>query len=641
MSSADNSVMGDDAHASGSSSQSRSQNARFLALVVGCIGVVYGDIGTSPLYAFREAVHQVASGGVTAPEVYGILSMIIWALMFVVTIKYILFLLRADNRGEGGILSLMALVRKKGEGNTGWIFFAGVLGCALFYGDAAITPAISVLSAIEGLHLVTPALDKIVLPLSMLILFLLFCAQKAGTGKVSLLFGPITALWFAALAASGLYWIVQNPAILQAFSPHYAAVFMVEHGWLSFAVLGAVFLAVTGAEALYADMGHFGRKPIQVAWVFFVFPALVLNYLGQGALILARPEAIENPFYLMVPDWALVPMVVLATAATIIAGQAVITGAYSLTRQAIQLGFLPRMEIRHTSAHQEGQIYMPKVSAGLLIAVMLLCATFHTSSALAAAYGIAVIGTMIVSTLLSIMLIVRVWGRSMAFALVVTLPFIVIELIFLAANMMKVFQGGIVPLAFAVFVVLLMATWVRGTAYLTMRARRQSISTADLIEILDRDPPHIVEGTAIFLTSDPKTVPVAFTQNLKHNQVMHRRNVIMTIVGAPVPKLEDSQRIQMEPLSSTMVRMVVSYGFMEKPDVIAALDYARRYGFDVDHENATFFLGRRKIVSDPFRGLPGWQDKLYILLSKMGTEATDFYNIPRTQVVEMGVQVAV
>ncbi len=617
------------------------EKSRMSALVIGCIGVVYGDIGTSPLYAFREAAHQISDDGIRPEEIYGILSLLIWALIIIVTLKYVLFLLKMDNRGEGGILSLMALAQKAVGKNTGIIFLAGVAGAALFYGDSVITPAISVLSAVEGLKLVTPAFNHSILPISMGILVLLFAMQKYGTAKVSILFGPITAIWFLAMAVSGTVWIVKNPIILSSLLPTYGLSFLLEHGWLSLAVLGAVFLAVTGAEALYADLGHFGRKPIQIAWIWFVCPALTLNYLGQGALLLENPNTIDNPFYYLVPEWALLPMVILATLATIVAAQAVITGAFSLTSQAIQLGLLPRMEIRHTSAKQEGQIYMPRVNTYILIGVLLLCVTFQNSSNLASAYGIAVTGTMIASTILSFVVFRHVFGKGPLVAGLIIAPFLIVELVFMSANMMKLLEGGFVPLILGLVVVLLMSTWVSGTRYLYKMAHRKSVPVSDLAEMLDRETPPIIPGTAIFLTSDPQVAPETLMQNLKHNFILHEKNIILTVSVAHIPKIPENQRLMIEPISSHFTRVVLNFGFMETPDVTRALYQAAWQGFDIDVENASFFLGRRKIVSDPRHGLPGWQDKIYISMSKSAVEATDFYRIPANQVIEIGTRVVV
>lgn len=611
------------------------------ALLIGCIGVVYGDIGTSPLYAFREAAHQASQGGLHPIEIFGILSLIIWSLIVIVTLKYVLLLLRADNKGEGGVLSLFTLVQKNAGRAGPLVFFGALTGAALFYGDAMITPAISVLSAVEGIKIVTPALEHYILPLAMTILILLFSLQRTGTGKVASFFGPITILWFLTLALVGTIWIVRNPEVLISFNPYYAAMFLITHSEMSLIILGAIFLAVTGVEALYVDLGHFGRKPIQRAWLYLVFPALTLNYLGQGALLLSLPEATEHPFFLMVPQWALMPMVGLATLATIIASQATITGAFSLTRQAIQLGFLPRMEIRHTSADNAGQIYMPKINSYLMFGVILLCVLFRSSSALASAYGIAVNGTMIVTTIMAFFAIRIVWKKSWLVCLLLTVPFLCIEGVFLTSNMMKVADGGYIPLGFAAFCVLLMSVWVYGTAYLYRKSQKESVSTADLVETLDRKPLHMVEGTAIFLTSDPLVAPDALLQNLKHNRILHETNVILTVQIAHVPKIAESQRLVIEPLSSHMTRIIINFGYMETPDVPKALYQASWYGFDIDVENATFFLNRRKIVPDHHTGLPRWLDNMYVAMTRTAVAATDFYRIPLGRVVEMGTQMAI
>ncbi len=606
------------------------------ALLIGCIGVVYGDIGTSPLYAFREAAHHIAGDGVTNNEILGILSLILWSLTLIVTIKYVLFLLRVDNRGEGGVLSLMALTQRSTSTNIGIVFFAGIAGAALFFGDGAITPAISVLSAIEGTKLITPAFERFILPISMAIIIGLFSVQKHGTAKVSRFFGPITVVWFIALGAGGLYWIMKQPIVLTAINPALAFQFLFSHGFLSFVVLGSVFLAVTGAEALYSDLGHFGRKPIQIAWLYFVFPCLALNYMGQGALLMTLPATIENPFFLLYPEWALIPMVILATLATIIAAQAVITGAFSVARQAIQLGLLPRMEIRHTSEHQEGQIYMPKINTLLLYSVLFLCLVFGNSSDLASAYGIAVTGTFVASSIIALNYLARVKGKGYLFASAVMLPLIFIEITFLSSNMLKVFDGGFVPLVFGVYFILLIITWVKGTKYLITKAQAQAIALIDLAEILERDTPHIVGGTAIFLTSDPANAPETMMLNLKHNQVLHEKNIILTIVLAQVPRIPIEQRVQVEVVNHRLSRVVINFGFMETPNVPAALYRARAIGYDIDVENASFFLGHRKIIPDARFGLPGWQDGIYVALAKSAIDATDFFRIPPAQVVEIG-----
>lgn len=610
--------------------------SHFRSLLIGCIGVVYGDIGTSPLYAFREAAHHIANDGVTNYEVLGILSLILWALTITVTIKYVLFLLRADNEGEGGILSLMALTRKSIGNKMGLVFFAGITGAALFFGEASITPAISVLSAVEGTELITPTFSKYVLPIAMAIIIGIFSVQKHGTGSVSKFFGPITIIWFLALAAGGVYWIIKQPFVLHSFNPLYGIRFLFNHGFISFIVLGSVFLAVTGAEALYSDLGHFGRKPIQTAWLYFVFPCLALNYLGQGALLMSLPATLDNTFFLLYPEWALVPMVILATLATIIAAQAVITGAYSVARQAIQLGFIPRMEIRHTSEKQEGQIYMPKINSFLLYSVLFLCLVFGSSSALASAYGIAVTGTMVASSIIAFFYLAKVRQKGFVVAGLVIAPLIFVEMVFFSSNLLKLFDGGFVPLLFGLYFILLIYTWVKGTKYLTTKAQSQTISTLDLAEMIERNPPHIVEGTAIFLTSDPVYAPETIMQNLKHNQILHEHNFILTIEPTSSPRVGMANRASFEKISQRITVIKLRFGFMETPNVPAALYRARALGCNIDIENASFFLGHRKIIADSRFGLPGWQDDIYVAMTKMSVDATEFFQIPPSQVVEIG-----
>ncbi len=608
----------------------------FKALLIGCIGVVYGDIGTSPLYAFRQAATHIAGDGVTNYEILGILSLILWALMLLVTVKYVLFLLKVDNKGEGGILSLMALTQKSARRSMGVVFLAGVAGAALFFGDAAITPAISVLSAVEGTKLITPAFDKFIMPMAIIIIITLFSVQRHGTSGISKFFGPITLAWFLILGIGGISWIIKQPFVLHAFNPYHAFEFLTTHSFLGFVVLGSVFLAVTGAEALYTDLGHFGRKPIQVAWLYLVFPCLALNYLGQGALLMTLPATIENPFFLLYPEWALIPMVIMATIATIVASQAVITGAYSVASQAMQLGFLPRMEIRHTSEKQEGQIYMPKINTILLYSVLFLILVFGSSSNLAAAYGIAITGTMISTSVIAFFYIAKVRKKGFVFAAFCMAPFAILESVFLSSNLLKLFDGGFVPLLFGVYFILLILTWVKGTKFLVTKARERAISLTDLAEMLERDPPARVKGTAIFLTSDPEHAPETMLHNLKHNQVLHEKNIILTISVAQVPRVPLEHRVQVEPINSCMTRIVIYFGFMETPNVPAALYRARSLGHDVDVENATFFVGHRKIIADSRFGLPAWQDDIYVALTKTAVEATDFFRIPPDQVVEIG-----
>jgi len=615
----------------------------FWSLALGSIGVVYGDIGTSPLYALREAVLAATGSGNPASEavVFGILSLIIWALLLVVTAKYVLILLRADNNGEGGTLALMALASRALLRRGGLLVLLGIISGALFYGDAIITPALSVLSAIEGMKIVTPAFDAYVVPLTVLVLVSLFAVQSRGTARVAAFFGPIMMLWFVAIAAAGIWQVGQNLRVLLAFNPWYGVHFLLHHGIVGFYTLGAVFLVVTGAEALYADLGHFGRGPIRVAWLVVVLPALLINYLGQGALVLANPKAVENPFFLLFPDWALLPMVLLATVATVIASQAVITGAYSLTRQAIQLGLLPRFEIRHTSEALFGQIYMPRVNTLLLVGVLLLVALFRSSSALASAYGIAVTGTMVVTAIMAIMVIWRVWQWPLAGALALMLPFVFIDFTFLAANLLKIFEGGWVPLALGTIVMTVMYTWRRGSRMLFEKTRRTETPLESLVKSLEKKPPARVSGTAVFLTSDPASAPTALLHSLKHYKVLHEKNVILTIETADTPRVDPAERVRIEPVGKTFSRVVLRFGFMETPNVPKALGIARKLGWQFDIMSTSFFLSRRSLKPAAHSGMPRWQDRLFIGLTRVANDATDYYQIPTGRVVEVGTQVTI
>jgi KUP system potassium uptake protein len=615
----------------------------FWSLALGSIGVVYGDIGTSPLYALREAVLAATGSGNPASEaaVFGILSLIIWALLLVVTAKYVLILLRADNNGEGGTLALMALASRSLMRRGGPVVLLGIISGALFYGDAIITPALSVLSAIEGLKIVTPAFDAYIVPLTVLVLVSLFVVQSRGTASVAAFFGPIMMLWFVAIAAGGIWHVGQNLKVLLAFNPWYGVNFLLDHGIVGFYTLGAVFLVVTGAEALYADLGHFGRGPIRVAWLVVVLPALLINYLGQGALVLANPKSVENPFFLLFPDWALVPMVLLATVATVIASQAVITGAYSLTRQAIQLGLLPRFEIRHTSEALFGQIYMPRVNTLLLVGVLLLVALFRSSSALASAYGIAVTGTMVVTAIMAIIVIRRVWQWPLAGALALMLPFVFIDFTFLAANLLKIFEGGWVPLALGTIVMTIMYTWRRGSRMLFEKTRRLETPLESLVKSLEKKPPARVPGTAVFLTSDPVSAPTALLHSLKHYKVLHEKNVILTIETADTPRIDPSERVRIELVGKTFSRVVLRFGFMETPNVPKALGIARKLGWQFDIMSTSFFLSRRSLKPAADSGMPRWQDRLFIGLTRVANDATDYYQIPTGRVVEVGTQVTI
>jgi KUP system potassium uptake protein len=617
--------------------------AHFKALLIGSIGVVYGDIGTSPLYAFREAVVAAsASAGIATPQaVLGVVSMILWALIIVVTLKYVLILLRADNNGEGGTLALMALAQRAVGYGASTIVLLGIVSGALFYGDAVITPALSVLSAIEGIKLVTEAFEPYVVPLTVLILVVLFAAQSRGTARVAAFFGPVMCIWFAVIAIAAVPPIMQHPEVLRALNPMHAVSFMLHHGIIGFITLGAVFLAVTGAEALYADLGHFGKRPIQTAWLFIVLPSLALNYLGQGALVIADPKAVENPFFLMFPEWALIPMVALATLATVIASQAVITGAYSLTRQAIQLGLLPRFEIRHTSESHSGQIYIPRINLLLFISVILLVVTFRSSSALASAYGISVTGTMVVTAMMGFVVIWRVWRWSIVAAAALIAPFLFLDLTFLAANLLKVFEGGWVPLALGGVVMLLMYTWRRGSRLLFEKSRKLEFPLLDLVAMLEKRPPQRVPGTAVFLTSDPASAPTALMHSLKHYKVLHEKNVILTIEIAPTPRIDLADRVRLQQISATFSKVTLRFGFMESPNVPKALAIARKLGWQFDIMSTSFFLSRRALKPAAHSGMPRWQDHLFIALSRTANDATDYFQIPSGRVVEVGTQVTI
>ncbi len=616
---------------------------RLLVLALGSLGVVFGDIGTSPLYAFREAI-AAATGHAAIPDRYavlGVLSLILWTMTLIVSVKYVLILLRADNNGEGGTLSLMALAQRGVGRSSPWVVLLGILGAALFYGDATITPAISVLSAVEGLSIASPRFNDIVLPLTLVILVGLFAVQRTGTGRVAAFFGPITALWFAILAISGLVSIAREPTVLLAISPHYAITFLLTHKFIAFVTLGAVFLVVTGAEALYADLGHFGRQPIQAAWYGVVFPALALNYLGQGALVLSDPSTRENPFFLLFPEWALIPMVILATAATVIASQAVISGTYSLTRQAIQLGLLPRMRILFTSETTTGQIYIPRINWLLFTAVVMLTLLFKSSANLAAAYGIAVTATMVVDSLLGITVLITCWHWARLSAVSTLGPFTVIALTFLAANSLKITHGGWMPILFGGALVIVMLTWRRGTAILAEKTRRTEVSLKDLVNRLDAKAPHRVPGTAIFLTGNPDGAPTALLHNLKHNKIVHERNIIMTIRTEATPRVTPEQRVTISDLSPSFQLITMSFGYMETPSILKGIAACRKVGLTFDIMSTSFFMSRRSLKASKHSGMPVWQDKVFIALASTADSATDYFHIPAERVVEIGAQVTI
>jgi KUP system potassium uptake protein len=625
-----------------SEAQEGSITTGFWALALGSIGVVFGDIGTSPLYAFREAVGAAAQGQpITRAIVLGVLSLILWALFVVVTAKYVLLLLRADNNGEGGTLSLMAL-GQRALGRRSWpLLVLGVIGASMFIGDSMITPAISVLSAVEGLKLAAPELEHYVVPLTVFILVVLFSVQRIGTARVASAFGPVMIAWFCSLAVMGLVHISDDPSVLAAINPLYGIKFLLSHGTIGMVTLGAVFLAVTGGEALYADLGHFGRKPIQAAWLYFVLPSLLINYFGQGALVLSNPAAIENSFYRMVPEILLLPLVALATAATVIASQAVITGAYSLTQQAVQLGLLPRFEVRYTSEAHAGQIYLPRVNRLLLVGVLLLVLLFRTSSGLASAYGIAVSTTMVADGIMGFVVIWKLWNWRAATAAAVIVPFVVVDTTFFSANLLKLFEGAWVPLLFGLAMAITIWTWRRGAAILIAKTRRTEVPLRDLIKSLEKRPPHIVKGTAVFLTSDPNFVPTALLHNLKHNKVLHEHNVILTIETAQTPRVDLVDRVRMETISDKFATVRLRFGFMESPNVPKALVIARKLGWQFDIMATSFFVSRRSLKPSAQSGMPQWQDHLFIALSRSANDATDYFQIPTGRVVEVGTQVTI
>ena len=617
----------------------------FWGLTLAAIGVVYGDIGTSPLYAFRESIGHVVreNGAATNTEIIGVISLMLWALIAIVTIKYSLILLRLDNRGEGGTLSLMALVQRALGKRTPILLLIGLAGAGLFYGDAMLTPAISVLSAVEGLAVLpglTGHVEPFIMPVTLGILIALFLVQRHGSGIVGAWFGPICILWFTVLGGLGLMHLSQDLSVLAAINPLYAINFLLNHAGLGFIVLGSVFLTVTGAEALYADMGHFGRKPISAAWLWLVFPALALNYLGQGAMVIVDRSAIGNPFFLMAPEAWRPTLVLLATAATIIASQAVISGAYSLTQQAIQLGLLPRMRILQTSERHHGQIYMPQVNYLLMIGVLFMTFSFGSSSALGSAYGVSVIGAMLTSSLLAILAIWKVSKRPLWFAIALMTPFIVLELVFAASNLTKIFHGGIVPLIIAAGFILVMWTWVRGSSLLHEQTRRD-VSLKQMLATLEISPPGRVRGTAIFLTADPQAAPTALLHNLKHNQVLHERIILLSVKTAPMPRVADADRVKIETVRDDIQIVTLSFGFMETPNVIRGLTLAREQGLAFDIMKTSFFLSRRALVPTEKSGMPRWQDLLFIFLARNSSSATDFFHIPTSRVVELGTQVAV
>jgi KUP system potassium uptake protein len=614
-----------------------------LGLAIGAVGVVYGDIGTSPLYAIKESFGGTHNLPVVHDNVVGVLSVMAWALFSLVTLKYVLLMMRADNRGEGGIMALMALVRRSldGEPRLRWFLIVlGMFGAALFYGDGMITPAISVLSAVEGLEVITPVLKPYVIPVTLAVITGLFVVQQTGTGRVGALFGPVMTVWFTVLALLGLISIWHYPSVLEALNPYWGVRFFVSNGALGFLVLGAVVLAVTGAEALYADMGHFGKRPIRLAWLWFVFPALLINYFGQGALLLREPQAVQHPFFHLVPAWGLLPMVVLATLATVIASQAVISGAYSLTRQAIQLGYCPRLMVEHTSEREIGQVYLPWINWGLYLAVIGLVLGFGSSSNLAGAYGIAVTATMAIDSILIFFVMRKLWHWPLVVAAPISALFLAVDLSFFSANSVKILEGGWFPVVVGVVVFVLLSTWKRGREILFERLRPGAIALQPFIKSITEHPPVRVPGMAVFLTASQEGVPHALLHNLNHNKVLHERVVLLTVRSEDIPHVPDAQRVVLESLGDDFYRLTVHYGFKDEPDLPAALALAAaQYGMEFNMLETSFFLSRQTLVPTPSPGMALWREKLFAAMSRNAASATVFFKIPTNRVVELGTRI--
>lgn len=611
------------------------------ALILGVLGVVFGDIGTSPLYAMRASLLHFSADGLERWEILGVLSLIFWSLILVVTVKYVLLVLRADNRGEGGILALMALAQRVGRSDRSrrFVAIAGVIGAALFFGDGIITPAVSVLSAVEGLKIVSPALEEAVIPISLVILVALFLVQYRGTHGLGKVFGPITALWFGSLGMLGLIEVIKEPEVLVALSPHHAITFCLRYQLAAFIALGSVVLAVTGAEALYADMGHFGARPIRFAWLWFVLPSLTLNYLGQGALLLSDQHALENPFYLLAPDWLRLPLVVLATLATIIASQAMISGAFSIGRQCVQLGFLPRLVVHHTSETEEGQIYMPQINYALLAGVVILVLSFHTSDNLAAAYGIAVTGTFLCTSTLAGIVLRRKFGWPLLGVVAVMVPLFLLDAAFFISNVLKVPDGGWVPLVLGLVLFVMMTTWRRGRDLLFDRFRQDSLPLKSFLARLPQSRTIRVPGIAVFMTGQADYLPNALLHNLKHNKVLHERVLFVTVINEDVPQAQE--RREVTEMAPNIHRVIIRYGFQESPNIPRELEALREYGVDFDPMQASYFLGRETLVAAAVPKLTRWQQALFSVMSRNAVPATEFFRIPSDRVVELGVRVAI
>ncbi len=623
---------------------SERKSASLLPLALGALGVVYGDIGTSPLYALRECFHGPHAIAPTSENVHGVLSLVFWSLIIVISVKYLAFVMRADNRGEGGILALLALVRsdaRDGRSRHLAILAMGIFGAALLYGDGMITPAISVLSALEGLSIATPLFEPYILPLTIVILVGLFLVQHRGTARVGAIFGPIMILWFTVMALLGLFSVASYPRVLSSVNPFDAIVFFRNNGWHGFLILGTVFLVVTGGEALYADMGHFGRRPIRLAWFTLVLPALFLNYFGQGALLLRDPSHAVNPFFHLAPAWSLIPMVVLATAATVIASQAVISGAFSLTRQAVQLGYSPRVAIEHTSHEEIGQIYVPSTNWALMAATIALVLEFKTSSNLAAAYGVAVTSTMVITTALAYYVARHRWGWSLPAALSITAFFLMFDLAFFASSLVKVPHGGWVPLVIALGIFTLMTTWKRGREILRIRLHEVALPFADFLKRIEAERPARLRHGAIFLTGDPTATPPALIHNLEHNEVLHQPAVLLTVETDEVPYVSAKDRLSLSPLGAGFHRAIARYGFMQDPSVPEIVARLRQRGLHLRMEDVTFFVGGENIVPTRLPGMAIWREKLFALMTRNALRATDFFRIPPSRVIEVRMQVEI
>lgn len=627
-----------------SSTTATGKKAKLSALTLAALGVVFGDIGTSPLYTLKEVFeagkHPVP---LTEANIFGILSLIVWSLVMIVSVKYVAFIMRADNRGEGGIMALLALATRESAGNKKMqhtIMLLGILGACMFYADGMITPAISVLSAVEGLEVAAPALHTLIIPVTLLVIFALFWAQSKGTALVGALFGPIMLLWFGSLAVLGLQSIIQYPDILNGLNPIFAIHFFQTSPWIAFVALGAVVLAVTGAEALYADMGHFGRLPIRLAWFGFVLPALIINYFGQGALVLANPEAVKNPFYLLAPEWALFPLIILATLAAVIASQAVITGAFSVSRQALQLGYIPRMHVEHTSESEEGQIYMPRVNWGLMLAIMVLVLGFKSSGNLAAAYGIAVTGDMVITSLLAGIVFHHIWGWSKLRTGALIALFLAVDISFFTANVLKIPDGGWVPLVIGIFIFTLMLTWKTGRSLLYQTLKNDAMELTPFIEAIGQHPPTRVPGTALFMTPNPDGVPHAMLHNLKHNKVLHEQVVILTVRFLEFPHTSLEERVSVEALPHQFYRVTVNYGFKDEPDLPRDLELCATKGCKLDPMDTSFFIGKEILIAHEGSEMAYWRKKIFIGLFRSAETITNQFKLPPNRVVELGSQVS-